>query len=741
MSMTREGRVRAPAMMFLTVSALALPAAAFAQDGPADGAGGLEEIVVTATKRNENLVDVPITITTVSEAEIEKRAAVRVADLITLLPNVSLLEGGQTESNPIIRGISSNTRNAGVESGVSVYIDGVYTGRPETFNQNLEDVRSIEVLQGPQGTLFGKNSIAGAINVNTNDPGFDTSMSAKVTIGNLDTVDLNAIVNLPIAKESVALRASVFSNKRDGYVKNFLGGPDLGSRDIYGGRAKLLFQPSSALRAVLSFDFSKEDSVYYVGEPLSGLAQTVAPPQPLTSPGPFTINEDPGRYKQKYWGTSLSVTLDDASGWDITSISAFRYNRSLLEFGQDWTPAERILISFFDKQTQFSQELRVTSPKSDVINFVAGLYYYQQQSDSAHIGIIGVDFSVPPLGIFPGPRGFATPLADVRTRTYAGYLDGSLNITDRFSLFGGVRLTREEKDIDFQVTTDARSSPLFYDIPLQKDSRNQTDISPTLGLKYDLSDSANIYAKVSRGYKSGGWNVDFVGRSAAPAPTIQQLRFEPERVTNYEIGLKGSFFDRRLRVGFSAFHMDYVDLQVTQFFGFNGGSVTSNAASAKIDGVSLDVTALVAEGLTLGAVFGYNDARYDKYPGAGPAGQAADGNRLNGPSTTAGAHATKIFELGDAGSLSIFGEVSYRGSAFNEPLNIARLKLPARTLVNASIGYTTVDERFAISLFARNLLNKTYLAKLVNDPFSVGPGEVAAYGLPRTWGVSLSGKF
>ena len=642
--------------MTVCAAMIALPASANAQS--ADDTGpehqGLDEIVVTATKRKENLVDVPMTITAVSQDDIEKRNAVKVADLITVLPNVSLLEGGQTESNPIIRGIASNTRNAGVESGVSVYIDGVYTGRPETFNQNLEDVRSIEVLQGPQGTLFGKNSIAGAINVNTNDPVYDWSASAKITVGNLDTLDLNAIVNVPVVNDHVAFRASLFSNERDGYVKNALGGPDLGSRDIWGGRAKLLLEGESKLRAVVSFDYSDEDSVYYVGEPQSGLAQTVAPPQPLTSPGPFTIDEDPGRYKQTYWGTSLAVSLGDASGFEVTSISAFRYNRSLLEFGQDWTPAERILISFFDKQTQFSQELRLTSPKSDSVNYIAGLYFYDQQSDSAHVGIIGRDFSVPPLGIFPGPRGFATPLADVRTRSYAAYIDGSVNITPQLSLFGGVRVTHEEKKLDFQVTTDARSSPLFYTIPLQKDKRKQTDFSPTIGIKYELTDNANVYAKVSRGYKSGGWNVDFVGRSAAPPPTVQQLRFEPENVTNYEIGLKGAFLDRRLRVGLSAFHMDYSNLQVTQFFGFNGGSVTSNAATAKIDGVSLDVTAKLGETTTVGAVFGYNDARYDKYPGAGAGGEAADGNRLNGPSTTAGANLTQDIILAGGGKISLF---------------------------------------------------------------------------------------
>ncbi|MBE1527990.1 iron complex outermembrane receptor protein [Sphingopyxis sp. OAS728] len=731
-------------MLCLTGTAIAaVPVSAAAQTADGSGARGpaLDEIVVTATKRNENLVDVPITITTVSEQDIAKRNAVKVADLITVLPNVSLLEGGQTESNPIIRGIASNTRNAGVESGVSVYIDGVYTGRPETFNQNLEDVRSIEVLQGPQGTLFGKNSIAGAINVNTNDPAFEWSGSAKVTVGNFDTLDLNAIVNAPIVDEHVAFRASLFSNERDGYVKNALGGPDLGSRDIWGGRAKLLFQGESSLRAVLSFDYSDEDSVYYVGEPRSGLAQTVAPPQPLTSPGPFTIDEDPGRYAQTYWGTSLAVSVGDPSGFELTSISAFRYNRSLLEFGQDWTPAERILISFRDKQTQFSQEIRLASPKSDTANFIAGLYFYEQQSDSAHIGIIGRDFSVPPLGIFPGPRGFATPLADVRTRSFAAYIDGSINITPRLSIFGGVRVTNEEKKLDFQVTTDARSSPLFYTIPLQKDKRRQTDLSPTFGVKYELGSSANIYAKVSRGYKSGGWNVDFVGRSAAPPPTVQQLRFEPENVTNYEIGLKGSFFDRRVRVGVSAFHMDYSNLQVTQFFGFNGGSVTSNAASAKIDGVSLDVTAKLTDTTTVGAVFGYNDARYHRYPGAGAAGEAADGNRLNGPSTTAGANISQDILFGGGNRISLFGEVSYRGSGYNEPLNIARLKLPARTLVNASITFEPESERYSVGLFARNLLNNTYLAKLVNDPFAVGPGEVAQYGLPRTFGVSASVRF
>ncbi len=713
-----------------------------ATDGATRAENQLSEIVVTATKRSEKARDVAITITSLSAADLSKRNVTSVADIASAIPNVTMDESGQARTTPTIRGISSNTRNAGVESGVSVYVDGVYTGRPETFNQALADASAVEVLQGPQGTLFGKNSIAGAISVTTKDPSFDWSGALKGELGNLGDRQIGGTINAPLVDGAAALRVSVFDNHRDGYVDNLNGGPDLSSRKEYGGRAKLLLQPSDSFRTIVAFDYSREKDDYYYGENLSGAASTEPPPKPVTAPGPFTLDVTPGVFYRQIYGTALTMIAEPAPGYEITSITGYRRNRYYVQDDQDWEPKDIIAVDFRDKQSQFSQEIRLRSPSDRRLKYVVGAYYFSQDSDTNHTGVLGGDFAIPGL-IAAGARKNITPLGRVTTRSYAGFIDGSFDITPRLTLLAGVRVTREDKRVDFQVITDPAALPLFYAVPLQTDSQNASDVSPTAGLRYAITDRANVYFKFSRGYKSGGWNVDFSTRTAAPAPTIQSLRFRPEKLSNYEMGLKGDFLDRRLRTNLSAYIMKYDNLQVTQFFGFNGGAVTSNAASATIKGVEGDFSLAIARDFTIGGNLGYNDARYDRYPGASSDGADADGNRLDGPKWTAEGNADYGLVIGAFGRLDFWGEVSYRGSGFTEPLNLERLKLPGRTIVNASITLTPAAHRWTASLWAHNLLDKTYLTSLANDTFAFRgtTDEIGVYAEPRTWGITLGYRY
>lgn len=704
--------------------------------------GERADIVVTATKRPEKARDVPITITSFDAGQLAQRNATNLADIASAIPGVAMDESGQNRSAPVIRGISSNTRNAGVESGVSVYVDGVYTGRPETFNQALADATAVEVLQGPQGTLFGKNSIAGAISVTTADPQFDWTGAIRGTLGNLGNRQIAGMINGPVIGDTAALRLSAYYNHRDGFVKNFNGGPDLSSKDEYGTRGKLLLAASDRFRAVIAADYSREKDDYYYGENLSGTASTVPPPKPVTAPGPFTVNVTPGVFYRELWGTSLTMTYEPADGYEVTSITAYRHNKYFIQDDQDWESRDVIAVDFQDSQSQFSQELRLKSPDNKPFRYVVGLYYFSQDSSTSHTGILGSDFAIPGL-IAPGTRKPITPLGLIKTRSYAGFVDASYDITPRLTILAGVRLTHEKKSVDFQVLTDPAALPLFYTIPFQSDTQTQTDLSPTAGLRYAITDRANVYFRFSRGYKSGGWNVDFSSRTTAPAPTIQSLRFKPETLDNYEIGLKGDFFDRRLRANISTYIMTYNDLQVTQFFGFNGGAVTSNAANATIKGLAADASLLVARGLTIGGNFGYNDARYKSFPGASATGGTADGNQLSGPEWTAQGNVNYALVIGDFGKLDFWGEVSYRGAQFTEPLNLQRLKIPSRTIVNASVTLTPRNDRWSASLWAHNLFNETYLTALSDDTFAFRgtTDEIGVYAEPRTYGVTLGFKF
>jgi iron complex outermembrane receptor protein len=723
---------------------LLLPSPCLADQAPTksyDVISGWPDIVVAATMRPQNIIDTPLDITVLDLSDIQKRTGHDLSDLLSAAPNLSSNESGQTQMDPVVRGIASNTRNAGVESGVSIYVDGVYTGRPETFNQTIDDVRSVEVLPGPQGTLVGKNAIAGAIIVRTNDPDFSTSAAATAEFGNLAARRFAATFNLPISRDRAALRITGFDTHRDGYVRNLNGGPDLGSRKEYGGRAKLLLQPSNSISAIVAADYSRERSDYYLGENLAGTSSTEPPPQPVTAPGPFTVDVDPGLFYRQLYGASLTVTARLAGGFELLSITGYRHSRYRLSDDQDWSPKDFIAVDFRDRQSQFSHEVRLKSPDDRPLQYVVGTYYFAQNSHTAHIGYLGADFVIPGV-IAPGSRKPATPLGTIETRSIAGFIDGSVRLTSGLDLLFGARLTRETKHVDFQVNTDPSALPLFYAIPPENDQQRQTDFSPNVGVRYRIGERSNVYARISRGYKSGGWNVDFISRNGgAPAPTIQQLRFAPEKLTNYEIGLKGDFFDRRLRASVATYYMQYRNLQVTQFFGFNGGAVTSNAASASIKGLSGELSAIISPRLLIGTAVGFNDARYDRYPDASVDGLSADGKRLAGPRVTAEANATLSIPVA-TGSLSLWGEVSYRGQSFTEPLNLTRLRLPRRAIANASLSYLPGRSHFTLALWGRNLFNHTYITNILDNSFAF-PGttdEIATYGVPRTYGLKLNVK-
>ena len=296
------GAPRRTAGFLALLTSISVPALAPAAEPPQ-----LDEVVVTATKRPEFAKDVPIALTAIGEKELARRQASDLLSLQSMLPNVSFLTSGNSLLiDPVIRGVSSNTRNAGVESGLAVYVDGVYTGRPETFNTALDDVRMVAVLRGPQGTLFGKNAIAGAMSVTTQDPTGDLSGRASVEYGSQEYLRLSGHLNLPLPAGRGGVRIAAFRGVRDGYVRNLFDGGTVGNDDYWGGRLKARFVLTSALDLVLAADYRKDDRRPYLGENPYGrepLSRQV--PKPIIAPGPFTTNEDhrPNEETRILWGT------------------------------------------------------------------------------------------------------------------------------------------------------------------------------------------------------------------------------------------------------------------------------------------------------------------------------------------------------------------------------------------------------------------------------------------------------
>jgi iron complex outermembrane receptor protein len=705
----------------------------------------LEEVVVTATHRAENLQNVPIAITDVSEKQMGDRHITDIQELSGSIPNVVIADapGNQNGSNPTIRGISTSIRNAGTDAGAAFYVDGVYTGRPETFNQVLDDVASVDVLQGPQGTLFGKNAIAGAFVANTRDP--EQSTYGRVTLdqGNYAYTNGTLMFNTPLVSDLLAARVNLFADRRSGYLRNLYDGEELGDNGYFGGRAKLKFTPDEDFDATLAVDYKRNQNHHTptIGEILSGVDPT-NPAHPIVAPGPLTTDDSGPSFlgERSDYGYALTMNYRPGGDYQITSISALRRSNDLFLDSQDASPYDSIDTHWYDSSSNITQEIRLRSPETDRFKYVVGVFYFDQDLISAHAGILGPYFT--PVPFLHNVD--IVPHAVIHTHSIAGFGDGSFELFSGLFLDAGVRVTREIKHIAFSVDSPPGGQAVgFFNIPLEMDTKAQTDASPEGGLHYAISANESVYFKVSRGYKSGGWNADYISGSGV-APTIQQLGFQPESVTNYELGLKGDFIDHRVRVNSAVYYEDYENLQVIQWRGFAGGDVTGNAAAAKIKGVEGDITAVVVAGLEAGASVGFNNAKYSEYPGVDGPNTDGTGNRLPGPKVTGDVHLNYRL-VTRVGTFGAFGQVTYIGNQFEDPENTPSLRISSYTLVNSSVDFSTDPTKWSIQLWSRNLLNKTYLLAQQADTLAVllggGTQIDATYGMPRTFGVKGTFSF
>jgi iron complex outermembrane receptor protein len=731
-------RLAVPALVSITAIGAGAPAI-HAQDESQQGTA-LEEIVVSARKRNESLQEAPVSVTAFSSAELQDRGSRSFADLMRVIPNVTTTNGLS------IRGISYNQRNVGIEAGAGIYVDGVHTGRIQTFNQDLTDVERVEVLRGPQGTLFGKNSIAGAVNIVTHRPVDRFEGSVLADVGNMDHRRAELMLNVPMGSIT-ALRINGFTSEEGGFVRNLLDGGEYERGHATGGRAALAIHPAEQLEITLRGDYFKElRRDPYPESSLGEDPQTF--PRQIIAPGPnSTVLTLLPQGRRSMTGGSLTAEYKIADDLTFTSISAYRRNTDLGIEEEDNSPLDNIQVDFRDWQKQWTQEFRLNGRAASRVDYVAGLYYYRQDATTSHAGILGTDFAIPIPGGFLVPPGMlkpTIPIGEIDTKAYAAFLDTTISVTPKFDVLAGVRYTKEDKDFDFRIDASPGAAPLFYTIPRDTDSASDSDVSPTVGLRYRFNDDFNTYFRFAKGFKSGGWNADFIAATPGkPAPTVQSLYFRPEQAKTYEVGFKAETLAKRLRINAAVFYTDYTNLQVSQFFGINldeGGelAVTGNAGSATIKGAELEVMALPVNNLTVTFGAGYQTAKYDTFENVDGAGGNANGRSFSGvPKFTLNASADYIHPLASSASLKARVDWSYRDAVFGDVQNTARLTTPGFGLVNARVGYA--QDKWEVNVFAFNLLDREYLTAVSNDGFAVAQGAAPVtdyrYGRPRTYGL------
>jgi len=705
----------------------------------------MEEITVTAQKRAQSLQDVPISVQAITESTIRELGATILTDLEASAP--SLQTGGVVGSSNQqmgIRGIVDYSRNTGIDARMGIYIDGVYQGRSYTSDQPLLGLERVEILRGPQGTLFGKNTVSGAISLITKTPTEEFEGEVQAELGNFDYRKLAAYVSGGLS-DSVFGFLSFSYDESDGYYYNTTLEQDTGSYDRWATRGKLRFVPSDKLEIILAGDAAQSNSnaPLYVNATLP----------PYTSQQNFEAEDE-----VNFWGGSLTVNYDLDAGYTLTSISAYREADYESRYDDDITPFT-IQTSIFDEESdQFSQELRLVSPREDRYDWVAGLYYFDSGMSTARRAIFGEDLYnllIPALAPFASAlQGYATIPNTVDVDSWAAYIHGNYRFSDRWELTAGLRYTDEGKDINWRQQNypadpaTAAALEAATGLPLTQapgalfgginydpviDSRSENDWSPTIGLNWFVGADTMIFGKYASGFKSGGWNADFMTRGLA------NFEYEDESVDSWELGIKSTMLDGTLRVNATAFMMEFDDFQVFQFLVSPNGTTSlqlTNAGKATSQGIELETNWLPTDRLEFAFNVTALDASYDLFVNPDPNSPDFTGNQLPyAPDWKTYFSAQYLQPLGEHGSLRFFADYSWVDDQYSDPSNAPLYLIESYSLIGARVSWIPVSEHWELALWGKNLADEEY-SRVNNLNFLNFPRTI--WGAPRTYGVSFT---
>ena len=777
-------RISVRASLAVTAALITLPAMpALAQETPAiEDASDIatsNEITVIARRREERLLDVPIAISALNTDALEKAGAKDLSGIQGAIPNVNIVQGrgSASSANFYIRGIGQPDALQTFDPAVGVYVDGVYLSRIQGALLNLFDVQRVEVLRGPQGTLYGKNTIGGAVNVVSKKPDLDTIRGeAAVTYGRFDEVTAKGYVSAPLVTDKLALSLAGVYDDREGIVTDPATGKKYNDRNNLSSRAILRAKPSDTVEISIAGDYTRQRNALTLGQntaPLIGFDYNAT----FTGLTPFVIapaavgewdykastslTGDKGQ-KLDHWGVSGTINVDLSDALQLVSITAYRKLKTDFFVDIDGTTAEVGDVFVGTRQHQFSQELQLKL-EADKLKGVLGLYYLNE-----HVTSHQEAYADSYLRYVGTPLNFLRTIDDEQdTKSYAAFGQLTYDFTDALSLTGGLRYTRETKEY-FRTTTATTSSPVFPAIvirntftfpdnlpaPFNADNSVTYEAwTPSATLSYKPSRNTMVYGSVSRGFKSGGFN----GRVNGLGDVTQEIdgqrvivpTFKPETVWTYEVGAKGSFLDGRVNLSAAAFYSDYSNFQARVGggnTGITGGSFpVLNAGKLRIQGFEFDVNVRPADPVTLFASVGYLDADYKEFNdgrrapsfSCNPTGQAITCRPAFAPPLTLRTGGEYRVPLGDA-SLTLGGDVRFVDKHFLSVDNRQGLTEDGYLIGNL---YAQVDfDKFYLRGAVKNVGNTLY--KTDGQEFSsVGNIQTVYYGDPRTWNVTVGVRF
>ena len=715
------------------------------ETSPQNKTTDLDKVVVTARRREELLQEVPVAVSALEWERLEQTGAQDITTLQQQTPNatVQVARGSSSTLISFIRGVGQQDPLWGFEPGVGLYVDDVYIARPQGAVLDIYDIERIEVLRGPQGTLYGRNTIGGAIKYVSRRLGGTPRFEGKLSAGSYGQFDAVGSFAAPLG-DTFSVGGAVGRFTRDGYGKNLHTGAEHYDRDTTTFRFSAEWVPTENLFFRLAYDRMDDDSNARHGHRLL----------PGFMPGTDVLPNvydtragggDNNAVQTEGWSLSGEWTVNDAI--TLRSITAKREGNTavgVIDF--DSSPSNTLDIPGFYKDDQFTQELQVLF-EGERVQGVAGLYYLDAHAEGGFDTVLGL---YPPVGLTIGTGGYTD------TESYAVFGDASIDLSDRTRLSVGARFTRDERTGHVHRATYlfAQQTPITGGPPatplltntLYTNSRTVSQFTPRVSLSRDFSEKLTGYASYSQGFKSGGFDM----RGDALAVPNTSEGYDPEKVGTYELGLKGSALDGRLNFSSALFYSDYTDQQVTVQAWVpetsTVASVVANAGSSTIYGAEFEATANLSRSFMAFASLGYVRADFNEFnvydATIGDYVNIADrAGFQNTPRWTGYLGATWTIPA-FGGALAVTPALSYRGSTqmfeFANPL----VDENGYTLVNVNATWTTADRRWSLGLAARNLTNETYrIAGYVFAGALFDDSVTAFYGPPRTYTATLTYRF
>lgn len=663
----------------------------------------LEEIITTATRREADVQSVGIAVSALSSGDLEKYAVADANELTALVPGFSYTDTGSPVVGLIsIRGVSQNDFAGHLEAPNTFYIDEVYLPAISATSLQFYDVSRVEVLKGPQGTLFGRNATGGLLHIITNKPTEELEGYASLTVAERDQIKLEGAISGPLS-DTVRARVAAYRNKADGYFKNDIG-KDLNEEDIVAARGHVEFDPNEDLDIRLSAEIYKQrpsttgGGFVTPGAPnADGLGVHLPPGTPTVygyvdadgKPHTGSFN-NPGNIEKRYWSTSGRIAYDFG---DMQLISLTSYSEAESDYleDNDLSPVPFTEFNQTSNSEHFTQELRLEG-QTENFNWTTGVYYLNIDGQYAQ------GFNIIAGGFFPANLQASYTL---KTESWSLFGQGEYAVSETVSLIAGVRWTTDTKKYEYLRTCVGFDCASFTApgtigaAGLLTDKHSDDGWSARLQLDWTPTDDLLLYASVNRGYKAFSYNAGFAG--LAP---VSGVRFNGEKLTAFEVGNKLDFWDGRARFNASAFYYDYKDFQA---FDQRGVNFTLYNTDARIYGADAELTVRPTQGLTLFAGMSLLDTKVEDVPiGAG----FLDREATQSPSFTASFAATQEFSLSDMGNIAVTVNAVYTDEFYSQLSNAPVTLVPSNWLVNARIAFTDPSERFEVAVFAKNLLDE-----------------------------------